>query len=152
MSARLSWRHTAVVACRASASGDAGMTELCAAEDFGGVACFTTHLSWQMLLRLNHVATCQAQTTGMATCTVTRRAFQHTIDMARFATRGHVRPGQRKSGFQMVKFGSRVLSLQSASKAQEEKCRKHPHDINQKARGVRFHRKTPFSFVHGRLG
>ena len=65
-----------------------------------------------MLLRLDHIVSRQAQTAGMATGTVARRPFQDTTHMTRLATRGQVRPGQRKTSFQMVKFFFCILRPQ----------------------------------------
>jgi len=65
-----------------------------------------------MLLRLDNIVSRQAQTAGMATGTVARRTFEHSTHMTRLATRGQVRPGQRKTSFQMVKFFSCILRPQ----------------------------------------
>ena|SRR5450830_62742 len=77
---------------------------------------------------------------------VTRRSFQHTIDVTRLATRGHMHPAEGKPGLQVVKIALRGLRLQSSPHRDEKKCRKHSKHMDKQARDELHHRKTPFLF------
>ena len=89
-----------------------------------------------MLLRLDDIVSRQTHATGMATGTVTRRTLENAAGMARLATRGGVRPGQGLTSCQMVKFGRRVLRLQTCAESDTQKYQQQARNAGNKTRTI----------------
>lgn len=59
---------------------------------------FTTHLCWQVSLRLDDITLGQAQTAGVATGTILWRTLKDAADVTGFTARSQMHAGQRKTG------------------------------------------------------
>lgn len=103
--------NAAVVAARATPRDHARVIELGAGEGFRSVAGLTTHLRWQVLLRLDHVVARQTQTAGVASGAVAWRPLENTVHMTRLAARCRMRTGQCVASLQVVEVRSTNLCL-----------------------------------------
>ena len=120
-----------------ASSGDhPRVIELGTCENLGGMAGVATQRRCDVLLRLDDIVSRQTHATGMATGTVTRRTLENAAGMARLATRGGVRPGQGITRCQMVKFGRRVLRLQTCAESDTQKYQQQARNAGNKTRTI----------------
>ena len=127
---------TAVVTGSTSSGDHPRVIELGSGENLGGMAGVATQRRCDVLLRFDDIVSRQAHATGMATGTVPRRTLEDAAGMARLATRGSVRASQGITSCQMVKFGRRVLRLQTCAESDTQKCQYQTRNAGKKIRTI----------------
>ena len=81
MRGRLAGCRAAVMASETGTGDHTRMIKFGTRKDLGAVARVATQCSDEVLLRLDHIVPCQAQTTGMTAGAVARRTFENSSHM-----------------------------------------------------------------------